>query len=87
MVNLAAALGDNVALVAHMDSTPEAHAHADSFRAHETLFRYDGSFDNFVSNIFSEIDSSDGHDFYICGSPSFTRDTEEALRAGEHGRL
>ena len=89
MVNLASALGDRVALVAHMDVAPEAHAHADTFRGHETLFQYNASMDEdgFAREIFGAIDRADAYDFYLCGAPSFARNIEAALRAGGAKRV
>lgn len=86
MVNLHRACKENVALVAHVDATPESHARRGDFAGTKTLFRYtkvDGKprpkTQEFVDEVITEADGLD-HDFYVCGPEKFVEYVKEELQ-------
>jgi len=87
MLSFAESLGDKVALVAHVDASPAAHAYADRFAGFPTLFKYASEGGSVAPEaLFEEIAARlDGgpsaHEFYICGSPGFQNAMTTTLKA------
>ena len=89
MISIGKKLGDKVALVVHVDSSPESHPHAHRIDdlGVPTLYKYSSegprvSSEQLVSEIFATVgsDVAASSDFYVCGSPGFESDITEALR-------
>ena len=86
-LSFAESLGDKVALVAHVDASPAAHAYADRFAGFPTLFRYASDGGSVAPEaLFEEIAARlDGgpsaHEFYICCSPGFQNAMTTTLKA------
>ena len=88
LLSIALALGDKVALVAHVDASPKTHAYAERFSSFSTLFKYASEGgrvvpEDFVKEIFSQtsVDGPDAMDVYLCGPPRFEKEMREALKA------
>jgi nitric oxide dioxygenase len=86
MVNLNRHCKDNVALVVHVDATPETHPRKNDFDGcKKTLFKYtkvDGGkrpvTKDFVSEIIEQAGGTD-HEFFICGPETFMDDIQKEL--------
>lgn len=85
MINLYQACKENVALVAHVDATPESHPRKSDFEGSKTLFKYtkvDGGSrpetKAFVEEMISEAGGKD-HEFFICGPEKFMDDVQKEL--------
>ena len=86
MVNFARALGNNVALVVHVDKTETAHAYKEEFEKHRTIFKYTaGGTRPSAQSLAMETVAAAGtdHCFYICGPSAWMNEMQtELLKLG-----